>query len=55
MSESRYRVVFTDGAREAPRGRPAPWIRWHGALRAELPVGVTGLHLPTRSSRAPVR
>jgi hypothetical protein len=40
---------------EALRGRPALWIRWHGALRAELPGGVARLHLPTRSSRAPLR
>ncbi|MFD5067602.1 hypothetical protein ACFWNC_06595 [Streptomyces sp. NPDC058369] len=40
---------------EALRGRPALWIRWHGALRAELPAGVARLHLPTRSSRAPLR
>lgn len=40
---------------EALRGRPALWICWHGALRAELPAGVARLHLPTRSSRSPVR
>ena len=40
---------------EALRGRPALWIRWHGALRAELPAGVARLHLPTRSSRSPAR
>ncbi|WP_328842920.1 hypothetical protein [Streptomyces sp. NBC_00258] len=40
---------------EALRGRPALWIRWHGALRVELPAGVTRLHLPTRSSHSPVR
>lgn len=40
---------------EALRGRPALWIRWHGALRAELPAGVARLHLPTRSSRSPIR
>ena len=40
---------------EALRGRPAVWVRWHGALRAELPPGVARLHLPTRSSRSPVR
>ncbi|MBT1105723.1 hypothetical protein [Streptomyces sp. Tu10] len=40
---------------EALRGRPALWIRWHGALRAELPAGVARLHLPTRSSRSPLR
>ncbi|MEU9279982.1 hypothetical protein [Streptomyces sp. NPDC048341] len=40
---------------EALRGRPALWIRWHGAVRAELPAGVARLHLPTRSSRSPVR
>ncbi|MFI1741984.1 hypothetical protein [Streptomyces sioyaensis] len=40
---------------EALRGRPALWIRWHGALRAELPAGVARLHLPARSSRSPVR
>lgn len=40
---------------EALRGHPALWIRWHGALRAELPAGVARLHLPTRSSRSPVR
>lgn len=40
---------------EAFRGRPALWIRWHGALRAELPAGVARLHLPTRSSKSPLR
>ncbi|MDQ8707575.1 hypothetical protein RCO28_34655 [Streptomyces sp. LHD-70] len=40
---------------EALRGRPALWIRWHGALRAEVPAGVARLHLPTRSSTSPVR
>jgi hypothetical protein len=40
---------------EALRGHPALWIRWHGALRAELPAGVARLHLPTQSSRSPVR
>ncbi|MET7305036.1 hypothetical protein [Embleya sp. NPDC005575] len=40
---------------EALRGRPALWIRWHGALRAELPAGVARLHLPARSTRSPVR
>ncbi|MDQ1019947.1 hypothetical protein [Streptomyces afghaniensis] len=40
---------------EALRGRPALWIRWHGALRAELPAGVARLHLPSRSSRSPIR
>ena len=40
---------------EALRGRPALWIRWHGALRAELPPGVARLHLPSRSSRSPIR
>ncbi|MFI1652740.1 hypothetical protein ACH4XT_38225 [Streptomyces avidinii] len=40
---------------EALRGHPALWIRWHGALRAELPDGVARLYLPTRSSRSPVR
>ncbi|GHH88860.1 hypothetical protein GCM10018793_70110 [Streptomyces sulfonofaciens] len=40
---------------EALRGHPALWIRWHGALRVELPAGVTRLHLPTQSSRSPVR
>ncbi|MFJ9714004.1 hypothetical protein [Streptomyces sp. NPDC101234] len=40
---------------EALRGRPALWIRWHGALRAHVPAGVARLHLPTRSSRSPVR
>lgn len=40
---------------EALRGRPALWIRWHGALRAELPAGVARLHLPTRSSKSPLR
>lgn len=40
---------------EALRGRPALWIRWHGALRTELPAGVARLHLPTRSSKAPLR
>lgn len=40
---------------EALRGRPALWLRWHGALRAELPAGVARLHLPSRSSRSPVR
>ncbi|MFD0033240.1 hypothetical protein ACFVJK_34280 [Streptomyces sp. NPDC127172] len=29
----------------ALRGRPALWIRWHGALRAELPAGVARLHV----------
>jgi hypothetical protein len=40
---------------EALRGHPALWIRCHGTLRAELPAGVARLHLPTRSSRSPVR
>ncbi|MER5549758.1 hypothetical protein ABT072_47050, partial [Streptomyces sp. NPDC002589] len=40
---------------EALRGHPALWIRWHGALRAQLPAGVARLHLPTRSSRSPMR
>ncbi|MGG7574088.1 hypothetical protein [Streptomyces sirii] len=40
---------------EALRGHPAVWIRWHGALRTELPAGVARLHLPTWSSRSPVR
>ncbi|MCX4666495.1 hypothetical protein OG453_07405 [Streptomyces sp. NBC_01381] len=40
---------------EALRGRPALWIRWHGTLRTDLPAGVARLHLPTRSSRSPVR
>ncbi len=40
---------------EALRGRPALWVRWHGAVRAELPAGVARLHLPSRSSRSPVR
>ncbi|MEU5108433.1 hypothetical protein AB0H07_40295 [Streptomyces sp. NPDC021354] len=40
---------------EALRGRPSLWIRWHGALRAELPAGVARLHLPTRSSKSPLR
>ena len=40
---------------EALRGRPALWIRWYGTLRAEPPAGVARLHLPTRSSRSPVR
>lgn len=40
---------------EALRGHPALWIRWHGALRTELPPGVARLHLHTRSSRGPVR
>ncbi|MCX4673536.1 hypothetical protein OG453_44055 [Streptomyces sp. NBC_01381] len=40
---------------EALRGRPALWIRWHGARRAELPAGVARLHLPTGSSRSPIR
>ncbi|GHF27480.1 hypothetical protein GCM10010218_05560 [Streptomyces mashuensis] len=40
---------------EALRGHPALWVRWHGALRAELPAGVARLHLPARSSRSPVR
>ncbi|MFF4583866.1 hypothetical protein ACFY15_36845 [Streptomyces sp. NPDC001373] len=40
---------------EALRGRPALWIRWHGALRAELPAGVARLHLPARSTRSPIR
>lgn len=33
---------------EALRGRPALWIRWHGAVRAELSAGVARLRLPTR-------
>ncbi|MGZ9928684.1 hypothetical protein ACXNSR_02210 [Streptomyces sp. NC-S4] len=40
---------------EALRGRPALWIRWHGALRAELPAGVARLRLPTRATRSPIR
>ncbi|MFE2141535.1 hypothetical protein ACFXA3_07225 [Streptomyces sp. NPDC059456] len=40
---------------EALRGRPALWIRWHGALRAELPDGVARLHLPSRTTRTPIR
>ncbi len=40
---------------EALRGRPALWIRWHGEPRTELPAGVARLHLPTQSSRTPVR
>ncbi|MFI8794209.1 hypothetical protein [Streptomyces sp. NPDC055105] len=40
---------------EALRGRPALWIRWHGALRAELPAGVARLHLPSRRTRSPAR
>ncbi|MGW3228749.1 hypothetical protein [Kitasatospora sp. NPDC001095] len=40
---------------EALRGHPALWIRWHGAVRAELPVGVARLRLPTRSNRPPAR
>ncbi|WP_335938990.1 hypothetical protein [Streptomyces sp. PTD5-9] len=40
---------------EALRGRPTLWIRWHGALRAELPAGVARLHLPARSSKSPLR
>ncbi|WP_371591690.1 hypothetical protein [Streptomyces virginiae] len=40
---------------EALRGHPALWIRWHGALRAELPAGVARLHLPARSTRSPIR
>ncbi|WP_329529626.1 hypothetical protein [Streptomyces sp. NBC_01462] len=40
---------------EALRGRPALWIRWHGAMRARLPAGVARLHLPTQSSRSPLR
>lgn len=39
---------------EALRGRPALWIRWHGALRAELPAGVARLHMPARSSKSPI-
>ncbi|MBT2470551.1 hypothetical protein J7E97_22435 [Streptomyces sp. ISL-66] len=31
------------------------WIRWHGALRAELPVGVARLRLPTSTTRSPIR
>ncbi|MEW1640343.1 hypothetical protein AB0469_40625 [Streptomyces sp. NPDC093801] len=40
---------------EALRGRPALWIRWHGALHAELPAGVARLHLPGKATRSPVR
>ncbi|MQT05110.1 hypothetical protein FF041_34735 [Streptomyces jumonjinensis] len=40
---------------EALRGRPSLWLRWHGALRAEVPAGVARLHLPTRSTRSPLR
>jgi len=40
---------------ETLRGRRALWIHSHGALRAELPAGVARPHLPTRSSRTPVR
>lgn len=40
---------------EALRGRPALWIRWHGAVRAELPAGVARLRLPTRATRSPIR
>ncbi|MGW4806278.1 hypothetical protein [Kitasatospora sp. NPDC004272] len=40
---------------EALRGHPALWIRWHGALRTELPAGVARLHLPARSTRPPAR
>jgi hypothetical protein len=40
---------------EALRGHPALWIRWYGTPRAELPAGVARLHLPSRSSRSPVR
>lgn len=40
---------------EALRGHPALWIRWHGAMRPELPAVVARLHLPTQSSRSPVR
>ncbi|MYT27187.1 hypothetical protein GTW69_44180 [Streptomyces sp. SID7760] len=40
---------------EALRGRPALWIRWHGAVRAELPAGVARLRLPTRATRSPTR
>ncbi|WP_329467924.1 hypothetical protein [Streptomyces sp. NBC_01431] len=40
---------------EVLRGRPALWIRWHGALRSELPAGVARLHLPTRASKSPQR
>ncbi|UQW99172.1 hypothetical protein [Streptomyces sp. RerS4] len=39
---------------EALRGRPALWIRWHGAARAELPAGVARLRLPTRATRSPI-
>lgn len=40
---------------EALRGRPALWIRWHGALRAELPAGVARLHLLAKDSGPPRR
>ncbi|OKJ10537.1 hypothetical protein AMK21_30050 [Streptomyces sp. CB00316] len=40
---------------EALRGRPALWVRWHGALRADVAAGVARLHLPGRSTRSPVR
>ncbi len=40
---------------EALRGRPSLWVRWHGTPRAQLPAGVARLHLPTRSSRTPIR
>ncbi|MFJ5026131.1 hypothetical protein [Streptomyces goshikiensis] len=40
---------------EALRGRPALWIRWHGAVRADLPAGVARLRLPTRATRSPIR
>ncbi|MFF3554573.1 hypothetical protein ACFYXL_14330 [Streptomyces tsukubensis] len=40
---------------EALRGRPAVWLRWHGALRTEVPAGVARLHLPTRSTKSPTR
>lgn len=39
---------------EALRGRPALWIRWHGAPRAGLPAGVARLHLPARSRKSPL-
>ncbi|MGW7459941.1 hypothetical protein [Streptomyces sp. NPDC054797] len=37
------------------RAHPALWIRWHGALRAELPAGVARLQLPVRAARSPIR
>lgn len=38
---------------EALRGRPALWIRWHGALRAELLAGVARCLSRVRIRRLP--